>query len=97
MAANKNMPTSGSVKLTNAEVTPFTVVNVGGGTWNYGTEIIGAQKHVWSYYYHPDKYHSATAIIHTSNQKTYAYAGSWANADAYGPTNYTGYAYWNTY
>jgi len=25
MAANKNMPTSGSVKLTNAEVTPFTV------------------------------------------------------------------------
>lgn len=97
MAASTNTATSGSVELTNSQVTPFTVVNVGGGTWNYGTEIIGAQKHVWSHYVHPTKYHSATAILGPEEDKVYAVAGTWANADVYGSPSYTGYAYWATY
>lgn len=97
MAASKKVPTSGSVELTNAEVTPFTVTSAGGGTWNYGSEVTGAQKHGWSYYTHPSLYHSATAIVGTDTQKQYATAGYWAYADAYGPWYETAYAYWATY
>jgi hypothetical protein len=79
-------------------VTPLTVVNVGGGTWNYGT-YVGSDgwKHCYSQYTHPSAYHSATAIIANANNKAYANAGSWANADAHAGYAYTCYAYWNTY
>lgn len=87
----------GSVELTNAEVTPFKIEYVGGGTWDYGTRVIGEQKHVWSHYHHPTKYHSATAKIANYVDKKYAYAGYWAFADVYGPKDYTGYAWWATY
>lgn len=97
MAASTKVPTSGSVKLTNAMVTPFTTVDAGGGTWNYGTSVTGNQKHVWSHYVHPDKYHSATAILGDQNSKIYNVAGQWANADVYGPKGDTGYAYYGTY
>jgi len=97
MAESKKMPTGGSVTLTNSQVTPFTVVPAGGGTWNYGTETNGFTKHVWSYYIHPEKYHSSTAIIGSSQDKEYAIAGAWSYADAFGSWYQTGYAYWATY
>ncbi|QSZ27660.1 lactococcin 972 family bacteriocin [Aceticella autotrophica] len=97
MAANIKAPTSGSVTLTNSQVTPFSVVSAGGGTWNYGTEINSGIKHVWSYYIHPSKRHSSTAIIGSSQDKEYAGAGVWSYADAFGAWNQTGYAYYHTY
>lgn len=69
-----------------------TVVNVGGGTWNYGR----SGSHCWSHYVHPAKRHSATAIQGPANVKRYASAGLWANADIYDGSG-TCYAYWNTY
>ena len=97
MAASKKMPTSGSVTLTNSQVTPFTVVNVGGGTWNYGTQTNGSTKHVWSYYIHPSKSHSSTAIIGSSQDRGEQIAGYWSYADAFGAWYQTGYAYWDTW
>jgi lactococcin 972 family bacteriocin len=88
---------SGSVKLTSASVTPFTVVSVGGGTWNHGSTIDGLSKKAWSNYLHPSKYHSATTIIENQQQKRYASKGAWANTTLWGAWTQTAYAYWATY
>jgi hypothetical protein len=89
-----------AVSLALAGVTPVfaTVVNVGGGTWNYGSEYqFPTGKHVWSHYVHPTLRHSGTAICGSSNPKVYANAGTWANADAYCNAWDSTAAYWNTY
>ena len=75
------------------DVSPATVKNVGGGTWNYGR----SGNHCWSHYVHPNKRHSATAIMGPDNIKKYANAGTWANADVVRLTIATCSAYWNTY
>ncbi|WP_051838379.1 lactococcin 972 family bacteriocin [Streptomyces sp. NRRL WC-3742] len=72
-------------------------VNVGGGTWNYGTEPNGGFKGCYSQYTHPSKYHSSTAIIASSNDKGYANAGSWSYAYATAGWAYTCNVYWGTY
>lgn len=74
-----------------------TVVNVGGGTWNYGTSVTGDQKYVWSNYVHPTKYHSSTAIIGSKNVKKFANATVWSNANATDNKSNTGYTYYATY
>lgn len=74
-----------------------TVVNVGGGTWNYGTSVTGSSKYVWSNYVHPTKYQSSTAIIGSKNVKKFANATVWSNANATDSSSYTGYTYWSTY
>ncbi|WP_434577829.1 lactococcin 972 family bacteriocin [Thermoanaerobacterium thermosaccharolyticum] len=85
----------GAVELTNADVTPFTVtIPDEGGTWNYGTSKVGQQKHVWSYYIHPDYKHHATAVLGPQIKTAIAEKGKWAKADVYGPTKYIGYAYY---
>jgi len=86
--------TSGVVELSSDTpvISPNTVKNVGGGTWNYGR----SGGHCWSHYVHPAKRHSATAIRGSTNRKIYASAGTWANSDVYGGGG-TCYAYWNTY
>jgi len=74
------------------------VQNVGGGTWNYGTDtnwLIG--KHSWSHYVHPSIYHSGTAICASNNVKVYAYGGTWANADDSCSVWQSAAQYWNTY
>jgi len=65
-----------------------------GGTWNYGSETVSGQKHGWSHYVHPSRYHSATAIVGSSNPKAWANANYWADADAYGGTGNIAYAYY---
>lgn len=103
MAASDAEATSGSVKLTNSDVTAFGISptaseSVGGGTWNYGTEIIGNQKHVWSIYDHNDKSHSATVILGSDRKESgWKPKRTTARADLYGNKEYTGYAYWDTY
>lgn len=98
MAASVNGATSGSVKLTNAMITPFASTNVGGGTWNYGTEKVGNQKHVWSLYDHSELSHKASTKLgsesHTSGWK---YAKTTAKSEIYGNKSSTGYAYWDVY
>lgn len=64
MAADTKKPTSGSIDLTNTQVTPLTSVSVGGGTWDYGTSLYGlTQKKVWSNYWHPTSYHHSSCTI----------------------------------
>ena len=95
-------PTDSSITLDERAprtgVAPLTVVNIGGGTWNYGSAIgIWPPKTCWSNYIHNSKYHSSTAIIANSNVKVYANAGSWSNASTWAGAAYTCYAYWATY
>ncbi|WP_025693277.1 lactococcin 972 family bacteriocin [Paenibacillus zanthoxyli] len=102
-AASETEATSGSVKLTNNDVTAFGIspassVSVGGGTWNYGTQIIGNQKHVWSVYEHSTLSHKASTILGPASHTSYwKYAGTPAKSELFGNTSYTGYAYWDTY
>ena len=105
MAESAKTPTAitktqngGFVTLTNEEVTPFKVVNPPeGGTWNYGTEVNGNQKRVWSYYIHPDVRHHGEVILGPYPPvKVFAAAGDWAKADISGDKKYTGYAYYGT-
>jgi lactococcin 972 family bacteriocin len=87
-------PQSGIVALSTA--TPNTTVNVGGGTWNYGSSVDSSgTKHCWSHYDHPTKTHSATAIMGSQNVKVRKTPKIWANADIYAGTGNTCYAYWS--
>ncbi|MGO4583981.1 lactococcin 972 family bacteriocin [Arthrobacter sp. 2RAF6] len=75
-----------------------TIVNVGGGTWSYGTSFQAPWfKNVWSHYVNPTQYHSATAIGGPHNVKIYANAGSWANADTQCGSGESAAQYWNNY
>src|SRR5665811_1667274 len=75
-----------------------TIVNVGGGTWSYGSDyVFPASQNVYSDYVHPTKYHSATAICGSAYMKTYAYANNWAAANAGCAIWDSNAAYWNTY
>jgi len=86
-----------ALSITAAAPAFATVVNVGGGTWNYGTSVTGSSKYVWSNYVHPTKYHSSTAIIGPQNVKKFADKTKWTYANATDKSSYTGYTYWSTY
>ena len=84
--------------LTLAAPALATIVNVGGGTWNYGTEseaIWG--KHVWSHYVHNSLRHSATAMCASQNVKIFADPTLWANADVHSNAWDSAAEYWATY
>jgi hypothetical protein len=86
------------VSLALAGITPVfaTIVNVGGGTWNYGTAYqFPTGKHVWSHYVHPTNTHSATAICASQNWKVFAGPGIWANSDVYCNTWDSAAEYWS--
>jgi hypothetical protein len=75
-----------------------TVVNVGGGTWNYGSSYaVWPPKTCWSNYKHNSKYHSSAAIMASNNSTRYANAGYWSEAKVTSGAAYTCYTYWNTY
>ncbi len=75
-----------------------TIVNVGGGTWNYGTSyVFPVNKNIWSHYVHNSKYHSATAIGGSNNVKVFANATLWANADTQSGAAESSATYWATY
>jgi hypothetical protein len=89
---------AGGVARSSAATSARTVVNVGGGTWNYGTGSgCSIYKCAWSHYVHPSLYHSATSICASANVKRYANAGDWANADTRCGWAQSTAAYWNTY
>lgn len=76
----------------------MSVVNVGGGTWQYGS-YLGTYnpKTCYSYYVHNQKYHSSTVIIANGNDKQYGNATYWSNASAWAGAAYTCYVYYSTY
>lgn len=64
IAAVDKIPTGGSLMLSNSQVTPMTVVDVGGGKWDYGWYPLSTIiKYVWSNYNHPSRNHHATTFI----------------------------------
>lgn len=84
----------GAVK--SSSVTPFTVSNVGGGTWNYGASYeFPAGKHSWSHYVHPTNRHSGTAICASTNNQVVKDKTIWANADARCGATSDSAQYWN--
>lgn len=101
MAASSEMPTSGSVDLTNAPMTDSmrtlrSSENVGGGSWDYGTGIAGwEKKKVWSNYMHPDKKHHASCSIGANlNKSGTVNAGKTAFSSATGKSDAKTHAYW---
>lgn len=70
----------GSAVVKSGQVTPFTVKNVSGGTWNYGSYGTFT-RHCYSHYVHPSHQHTATAIIGAKNVKVSRAPRVWANAD----------------
>ncbi|MCQ4044660.1 lactococcin 972 family bacteriocin [Streptantibioticus rubrisoli] len=74
------------------------VINVGGGTWSYGSGTDSSGwKLCYSDYENPSSSHSATAVLGNANDKEYANAGSWANANVDGNWGSTCHAYWSNY
>jgi len=98
--ANGGTPHGGFVAIPLDTVTPNTCTSPQGvgDSWCYGTSYApDGTKTCYSNYTHPTKYHSATAKIGSSTQKSYAQAGRTANATAYGGSGATCYAYWDVY
>lgn len=77
-------------------VVPLTAVNVGGGTWNYGSGYsFPASKKCWSDFFQPYVRHSATAIVGSHTLTKYAVGGRWARATVYGSLFRTCRVYWD--
>jgi lactococcin 972 family bacteriocin len=74
-----------------------TVVNVGGGTWNYGVNYNWTNKAVYSQYVHNTSYHSATSICGSAVDKKFANARYWAYSGASCGLFDSTAAYWATY
>jgi len=90
---------SGSVALTNGEVTPFAMEEVGGGWWDYGTRVsvIPPGQIVWSDYFHSTKVHGSSCKIGASAADSgWIAAGQWSYSNAVGAVWETGYAWWRT-
>ncbi|WP_078870837.1 lactococcin 972 family bacteriocin [Streptomyces caatingaensis] len=73
---------------------PMASKNVGGGTWEYGTELTPGGKRCYSYYYHGSKLHNATVEIGGGSLKVGAKAGETARASKTAGAAYTCHAYW---
>ena len=82
--------TNGMVTISENEVMPFAVENVGGGTWDYGRSGLVA----YSKYYHRDRVHGSSVKI--GNQPLVpdynVPRGEWSVAEDWGLG--TVYAYW---
>lgn len=73
-----------------------TTVNVGGGTWNYGTSYsFPVTTNVYSNYYHPTNHHSGTSVCAEKNVTVHASAGNWANSSTSCGVGGSTAAYWN--
>ena len=98
-AMTTSSPVSGGgMALSNTQVTPFTISNVGGGTWDYGTYLTfyGA-KAVYSDYVNNHYKHSATAVIGATHSTIVAAATKWANATVTGYPWSSDAVYWHNF
>ncbi|MGL5417321.1 MAG: lactococcin 972 family bacteriocin [Clostridium sp.] len=91
---NKN---SGHVVISDSQTTPFAVVNVGGGKWDYGTSVGFSGKKCWSNYQHQSKTHSSTAQVGSAKSFSgWKSKGVESKASIVGSILQTGEAFWNT-
>lgn len=94
--SSTNMSMNGGAALSNTQVTPFTVKNVGGGTWEYGTYLGWVYKHVYSDYINNTYLHNATSIIGSDHDTSpWEVPGYWADSAAKGWPWQTAYVYWD--
>lgn len=72
-------------------------VNVDGGTWDYGTSVVGVnQKKVWSNYLHNTKVHKSSCSIGANKSDSgWTNAGSTSFSSAVGGWFDTTHAYYN--
>lgn len=83
--------------VNNATITPFTVKNVGGGTWDYTVSRGFNGTTVTSDYINNKLFHSATSICGPTTNTVYAAAKRWARSSANAGL-FADYAmYWDTY
>ncbi|MER5783084.1 lactococcin 972 family bacteriocin [Streptomyces mobaraensis] len=71
---------------------------VGGGTWTYGGGMASNGRHLcYSNYVHPDKVHSATAVLGVDVDKRYNEPDLWAKASVVDSWDETCETYWGVY
>ncbi len=92
---------SNNNQLSNMQVTAFGsehVVNVGGGTWDYGTAPAPGGKVVWSKYLHRSlKHHTSVMISGKAKSSQIQPPNVWADASLVSPYFWDiGYAFWGT-
>lgn len=89
----------GSAVSSSSQITPFTQVNVGGGTWNYGSNFaFPANKYVYSQYQHQYLVHSASVFIGNLYDSSGRQGpGTLANSSKTGGLTDPASEYWNTY
>jgi len=97
-AAGLSKLSGGSAVLSNSEVTPFSV-EADDGIWDYGTKPVmtwgGIKKKVWSYYWHPTRWHASSVRIGTLRVDSGCVPlNETSHASAIGPFDETGYAYY---
>ncbi|RLP84820.1 lactococcin 972 family bacteriocin [Mycetocola lacteus] len=75
-----------------------TIVNVGGGTWSYGTAFQAPWfKNVWSHYQNQAVTHSATAIAGPNTKFVKKDPGEFAKAETQAGASEDAAEYWNVY
>ena len=74
-----------------------TTENVGGGTWQYGWNLVNfTEKHCFSHYMHRTKNHGATVTMGGRTNNSTQPGGKWAKATLTGGvTSGTCHSYWN--
>lgn len=88
--------TSGGVEISNEQITPFKSQNVGGGTWDYGTRIVGSKKEVYSNYFHPSKSHKSSCSIGSNfSDSGWVSAKKTSYSSARGGYSAKTHAYWD--
>ncbi|MFC9951403.1 lactococcin 972 family bacteriocin [Streptomyces prasinus] len=74
----------GVVKITEGSTGDFTaqtVLDIGGGTWSYGKNLISDGQFCYSNYYHPTVDHGSTVKVSKWTNKSAAAKGRWSYAD----------------
>lgn len=78
-----------------ASVHANTIVNVGGGKWSYGWNVVANGKDCYSNYFHHAVGHSSTAKIAGGSDYDWSRANQTSSAHITGGGRYTCSAYWS--
>ncbi|MFF3879235.1 lactococcin 972 family bacteriocin [Streptomyces sp. NPDC001978] len=88
------------VEITNTSagsITPQTVLNIGGGTWSYGSYLTTGGKYCYSNYYHGSVVHGSTAAMAGHSIKAVAGPGDYSYAHLTAGAAYTCSTYYAKY
>ncbi|AOT60310.1 MULTISPECIES: lactococcin 972 family bacteriocin [Streptomyces] len=79
------------------DVSPLTIVEVGGGTWSYGWQARNDRKYCYSNYYHGSVKHGSTVNMAGRIVRDVKPAGETSNANYTAGLAYTCYTYYAKY